>query len=219
MNFANLLILAAGRGIGLDGFHKLNLVSPSDKRTVLARYRQQICDSVTIVVGYRAPEIMSKYPDLSYAHNYRWFETGSSFSASLGLDKSPVIVLPSDLFLDEQAAEIVRGSSGNVIFTSRTENRPQTAVNVQSSDGRILDVYQGPKRRGEDTEFRGIVRIEDADLLNKVRETCVQNESGAFFESLLPHIDQFEEQDLQGEVWEINSVEDYMEFFQADRSR
>jgi hypothetical protein len=212
-----LLVLAAGRGIGLDGFHKLNLVSPSDGRTILARYQQQLSTDVTIVVGYRAPEIMSQHPDLAYVYNYRWFETGSSYSAGLGLSRAPVIVTPSDLFLDERAAEIVRMSSGNVLFTSRTENRPQAAVNVSSDAGRILDVYQGPKRRGQDTEFRGIVRVEDSDLLSSLADACLSKASNAFFEAIVPFIDQFREVDLEGDVREINSVDDYMEFFNADR--
>lgn len=219
MPSARLLILAAGRGIGLDGFHKLNLVSPSDGRTILARYRQQLCAQVTIVVGYRAPEIMSQNPDIAYVHNYRWFETGSSFSAGLGLSEAPVVVTPSDLFLDERAADVVRHSSGNVIFTSKTENRPQSAVNVSASGGRITEIYQGPKRRGDDTEFRGIVRIEDGDLLRSLAEACLKNESGAFFESLVNFVDRFDERDLEGDVREINTIEDYMEFFHADQSR
>lgn len=217
MNYVEeLLVLSAGRGIGLDGFHKLSLVAPSNKETVLDRYRRQICDKVTVVVGYRAPELMARYPDLNFIYNYKWFESGSGFSAGLGLSRAPVIVVPSDLFMSDRAALTVRESTGNVIFVSRTENRPLTAVNVTISDEQILDIYDGPKRHGGDQEYRGIVRIESKELLDAVADTCRSNPSLAFSDCLAHHKESFRVVDLEGAVSEINSVDDYMQFFRAD---
>ena len=217
MSSANaLLILSAGRGIGLDGFHKLNLVAPSTGETILERYRRQLSKDTFIVVGYRAPELMSLYPKLQYSYNYRWFETGSAFSAAIGLKKVPVIVVPSDLFLDEAAAEAVRGAAGNVIFTSNTENRPSKAVNISTEGGAVTEIYSGPKRHGDDVEFKGIVRIEDLDLLTALAASCEANPSMAFSDCLAMHKEAFRAVDTGGLVTEINAVEDYMEFFNKD---
>lgn len=218
MNSVNyLLILSAGRGIGLDGFHKLNLVAPSTNETILDRYRRQISANTTVVVGYRAPEIMSNYSELNFIYNYSWFETGSAFSAALGLRNVPVIVLPSDLFLDDAAALAISQTTGNVLFTSDTENRPTAAVNVSTSDGSVTEIYSGPKRHGDDTEFKGITRIEDHELLKLVVETCEANPSCSFSECLSHHKEHFRVAEIFGRVTEINTVEEYMEFYEKDR--
>ena len=212
----SLLILAAGRGIGLDGFHKLNLVAPSTGETILARYRRQLSEDITVVVGYRAPELMARYPYLSYRYNHHWFETGSAFSAAVGLEKVPVVLVPSDLFLDEAAAETVRTAIGNVIFTCDTENRSMNAVNVCAEDDSITEIYTGPKRRGDDAEFKGIVRIEDVELLDMLAQSCEANPSSPFSDCLAIHKAAFRVVDIGGVVNEINAVEEYMEFFQGD---
>ena len=215
----SLLILSAGRGIGLDGFHKLNLVAPSTEETILARYRRQLSEDATIVVGYRAPELMARYPCLDYVYNYNWFETGSAFSAAVGLRKGPVIVLPSDLFLEEAAAETIRTATGNVIFTSSTENRLKKAANVSTEGNAVTDIYNGPKRHGDDAEFKGIVRIEDSDLRKVLVASCEANPSAAFSDCLAMHKEAFRAVDTGGDVVEINAVEEYMEFFEKDRAQ
>ncbi len=217
MSSANsLLILSAGRGIGLDGFHKLNLVSPSTEETILQRYRRQLSEDATVVVGYRAPELMARHPKLKYEYNYSWFETGSAFSAAIGLKSVPVIVVPSDLFLDDEAAAVIRAATGNVIFTSNTENRSKKAVNVNTQGDAVTEIYCGPKRHGDDPEFKGIVRIEDPALLEALVKTCHANPSAAFSDCLDMHKEHFKTQDAKGSIYEINLVEEYMEFFQMD---
>jgi hypothetical protein len=208
-----ILVLAAGRGIGLDGFNKLNLVCPSSRETVLERYMRQLSKDVSIVVGYRAPEIISKYPNLNYAYNYKWYETGSAFSASLGLHQTPIIVLPSDLFLSEMAAETIRNATGDVIFTSATENRPTNAVNVVVNKRKVVGIYEGPKRQGADQEFKGIVRIETDECMSALRSTCECNPALALSDCLGLHAAKFQAIDIGGAVSEINSVEDYMDYF------
>ena len=212
----SLLILSAGRGIGLDGFHKLNIVSPSTGETILARYRRQLSDDITVVVGYRAPELMSHNPNLTFVYNYRWFETGSAFSASLGLKKVPVVVVPSDLFLDEAAAMAIRSATGNVIFTSDTENRPVSAVNVSVEGGLIADIYSGPKRRGSDLEFKGIIRIEDLSLLSALGASCEERGALALSDCLELHKESFRVVNIDGQITEINTTEQYMEFYRKD---
>lgn len=220
MNSADdLLILSAGRGIGLDGFHKLKLVAPSTGETILDRYRRQISANISIVIGYRAPELMSLYPNLHYFYNHNWFESGSAFSAAIGLRGVPVIVVPSDLFLDESAAEMLRSTTGNVIFTSDTENRKLNSINVSTRSGAVSRIYTGPKRHGDDVEFKGIVRIESLELLNALVASCEDNPSMAFSECLEMHKEDFCAVDIGGAVTEINTVEDYIDFFDKDMKR
>ena len=148
MNYSNsLLVLSAGRGIGLDGFNKLNLVSPSTGETILDRYNRQLGKNITIVTGYRAPEIMSCYPKFKFVYNYVWYETGSAFSAALGLKNEPTVIVPSDLFIGDDEAETISNASGNVIFTFKSENRAMGAVNITIKEKNILDIYEDPKKR------------------------------------------------------------------------
>lgn len=219
-----LLILSAGRGIGLDGYHKLKLVAPSSGETILDMYKRHFGGHITVVVGYRAPELMAENPDLGFCYNYNWFETGSAFSAHLGLAAlnagEPVLVVPSDLFISDEAARQINAAEGNVIFTRDTENRDMNAVNVaQNPDGTIASVYSGPKRGGDDDQFCGIAKIADADLRRSLSASCEEHPSLAFSECLDMHRDQFRAVRLNGWLSEINSVEDYMEFFESDRAR
>lgn len=213
---SKLLILSAGRGVGLDGFHKLKLVSAQTNETILQRYIRQLSANITIVVGYRAPEIMAENPGLTYRYNYNWFETGSAFSAHLGLSTVPVIIVPSDLFICDVAAQQIMQAEDNVIFTLDTENRGVNAINVSENGGFVSDMYLGPKRSGADDEFCGIVRIKDLDLLSAISQECEKNSSAAFSDCVATHKDKFRVIQLQGSVREINTVEDYVSYFEDE---
>ncbi len=205
-----LLILSAGRGVGLDGFHKLNLVSPDTKETTLARYMRQFGDEVTVVVGYRAAELISTYPDLDYAYNYAWFETGSAFSAHIGLGTAPVTIVPSDLFITDAVAAEISAAEGNVIFMVNTENRAINAVNVCCDGPDIVDLYKGPKRSGNDAEFIGVVKIADQKVADEAARICEENPGDFFIECIAKMKGTFTAHLLSGGVTEINTIEDYL---------
>lgn len=218
MNYSNsLLVLSAGRGIGLDGFNKLNLVSPSTGETILDRYNRQLGKNITIVTGYRAPEIMSCYPKFKFVYNYVWYETGSAFSAALGLKNEPTVIVPSDLFIGDDEAETISNASGNVIFTFKSENRAMGAVNITIKEKNILDIYEGPKRNGDDHVFSGIVRVEDKTVIKQLIELGNECPSESFIECVSKLKHHFTGIELLQPITEINSVEEYDQFFREDQ--
>jgi hypothetical protein len=215
MNSANggeVLVLAAGRGVGLDGFSKLRLTSPHSKETVLDRYLRQFGNSVSVVIGYRGAEVAANYPALRYRYNASWFETGSAYSAHVGLADAPVTVLPSDLFVSDEAAGIVNAAVGNTIFAINTENRHANAVNIRSEGSVIAEVYMGPKRSGSDPEFAGVVKIADSETLALVSESCLQNPAISLIECVAMHKERFRLSLLEGGVTEVNTIEDYLSY-------
>lgn len=218
MNFVNragVLVLAAGRGVGLDGFSKLRLTSPGARETVLDRYLRQFGADMSVVIGYRGAEVAASYPELRYRYNASWFETGSAYSAHVGLTDAPVTILPSDLFVSEVAAEIVNGALGNAIFAINTENRNANAVNIRSEGSLVAEVYMGPKRSGSDPEFAGIVKIADSETLALVSESCLQNPAISLIECVAMHKERFRLNILEGGVTEVNTIEDYLAFLRG----
>lgn len=212
-----LLILSAGRGIGIDGFHKLKLVDPGTEETLLGRYIRQFGERVTIVVGYHAAELMSSFPQYDYAYNHAWFETGSAFSAHIGLDKAPVLIVPSDLVISDEAVEEIQAQSGNAIFSRNTENRGINSVNVSCEGRRITEVYRGPKRSGGDPEFCGIVKITDQETVDLLSKTCEENPELFLIECVGMLAERFEHHQLDGALQEINTIDDYFTMFEGNK--
>ena len=71
MSLNNICVLAAGRGIGIDGFHKLNLASRATGETILERYQRQLGEDLHLIIGYKAAELMSLNPRFNYTYNAR----------------------------------------------------------------------------------------------------------------------------------------------------
>ena len=62
-----VIILAAGQAVQLDGYNKLLIKDPSTKKTILDMYLEAFQGhDVTIVLGYRAINVMHEYGDLNY---------------------------------------------------------------------------------------------------------------------------------------------------------
>ena len=127
MSSNSILVLAAGRGLSMDGIHKLKLTVPGHCESIKERLNRQFHGVLTIVVGYRAAELISQWPDQNYVYNSRWFETGSAASAAMGLrsvvDEGGITVLPSDLIFSESIASMINSESRDAIFLCNTENR------------------------------------------------------------------------------------------------
>ena len=209
-----ILILSAGRGMGLDGFHKLKLVIPNTGETILDRYARQFGSNIDVVVGYRAAELMSSYPSLIYNYNYSWFETASAYSAFIGMKTAPVIILPSDLIIEDESAKKINNSTGNVVFVKSSENRSDDSVNVAEKNGKISKIYRGPKGSGNDWEFGGIIKISDDQLLSNLSNYCERNPALFFVECIEKFKELFTVINLDHGVFEINSIDDYLKIFQ-----
>ena len=209
----NLVILAAGRGIGIDGFNKLNLVFPSSKESILERYLRQFDAEVKIVVGYKAAEIMSLNPDLNYVYNHNWFETGSAFSTYLGAEELPVIIMPCDLFLSDDAAEVINSSKGDLLFAIDSENRSNLNAHVSHKNSEILSIYNGSRKSGNDKEFTGIVKVSTKKTLEKLKKVCETNANFFLSEAIEKVKSEFKMEILKGDIKEINSINDYIDLF------
>jgi len=213
-----LLILAAGRSIGIDGFHKLKLVSPSNGENLLSRYVRQFGEKVKIVVGYHAAELMSAFPQYEYAYNHAWYETGSAFSAHIGLDKAPVLIVPSDLVISDEAVEEILSQDGNVFFSHNTENRGINSVNVSCDGSKAKRVYRGPKRSGDDPEYCGIIKITEQETVDLLTRTCEQNPELFLIECLGMLSEHFRHHQLSGVLQEINTIDDYFTMFESNKA-
>jgi len=80
------IILAAGEGFLLDGMVKCLVRAPHDGRPLLERMIDGFArHQITVVVGYRAVDVMQQYPDLDYVYNADWATTNNSYSLGLAL--------------------------------------------------------------------------------------------------------------------------------------
>ena len=94
------IILAAGQGYKLGNFNKLLLNNPKTKLTILETYLEIFSGTdVCIVVGYKAVNIINRYPHIKYIYNPDWHITKDSYSLGLALNDEPCYVIHSDMFI------------------------------------------------------------------------------------------------------------------------
>ncbi len=87
-----IIVLDAGDAYELDGFNKLLIKNPKNKKTILEHYEEYFFNKkIEIVVGYKAIEVMNQYPNFDYIYNAKWHTTSSSYSLALALKKTPTI--------------------------------------------------------------------------------------------------------------------------------
>ena len=162
-----IIILAAGQGFKLDGCNKILLKDPKTNKMIIDQYVEYFKGfEITIVVGYKAIEIIQVYPKLNYVYNEEWNISNNSYSLGLALDDKPCIVLSADLFFDEILFNRIIESYPNCILTENRENRELNSLNCSINDDRkIVDMYQGARHSSQDVEAIGIYKISDIDLL------------------------------------------------------
>ena len=214
------IILAAGQGFQLDGFNKLLLQDPISGVRIIDQYLELFSDTdITVVVGYKAIEVMQRYPDLDYVYNFDWKMTNNSYSTALALSEESCYVISCDLFFDEGIANLLAEAGGNCILTERTENRQLNALNCSiCDDGQIEELYQGDVRKAEDPEAVGIYKISDAGLLRAWKKRCMQH-SNLFAGQNLPFdiVPIYAVDKGLNRFDEINTVMDYMQVLENRR--
>jgi choline kinase len=175
------IILAAGQALQLDGYNKLLIKDPVDGRTILAKYLEAFDGfEITVVLGYRAINVMHEYPQLNYAFNSEWAVSNSSYSLSLALTDEPCYVISGDFFIEPTLIKAMDKIKGNVVGTLHRENRTLNALNVTTDpDGKIKDIYQGKLKNSHDPEAIGIYKVTSRSLLKSWRKNCV-NHSNLF---------------------------------------
>lgn len=205
-----LIILAAGQGFKLDGFNKLLIRNPKSGRTILEHYLEMFSGwRITVVVGFRAIEVMSAYPELDYVYNDDWRITGNSYSLALALDDEPCVVISSDFIFDEQLLEQIKAAPENGAFVRHSENKGTNTLRCKIEDGRVVSIYLGFEA-GTDPEAIGIYKASDAGLLRKWKRECLQNRN-VFAGSNLPLDSQIAAVDVTSiPLHEINTPLDYL---------
>lgn len=216
-----VIVLAAGQGFQIDGLNKCLIQDPQDGRTVLAKMVRAFAGCpITVVVGYRAIEIMQAFPDLNYVLNPDWSVTNNSYSLALALNDEPCYVTSGDLFFEPELIEALDQGPDDLVVTECRENRIQSAVNCQVEKGRILELYQGHIRSSLDPEAVGLFKISSRKLLQGWKVNCLRH--GDLFvgmnlpvDSGMPPLHIFDKGVHRFD--EINTPMDYLNLLRASR--
>jgi choline kinase len=170
-----LIILAAGDSFELDGFCKLSTRHPVSRKAIIELYEEHFrVDRVTIIVGYKAMEIMNKYSQFDYVYNQKWSTTRNSFSLGMALTTEPCYVASSDYFISSDIVDLL-DSNDNSALIEYSENRDIRSLNCTvDKDGFLQSVYPG-ECRNNDPELLGLFKICDAELLRAWKALCFKH--------------------------------------------
>ena len=207
-----LIILNAGDSFELGGFNKLLINHPKQNKNIIELYQDYFnVEKIEIVVGYRAIEIMNKYPNYHYIYNKKWQTTGSAYSLSLALDEKPCYVVPSDQILTKKSIELMNlyENCGLIKFS---ENKRLTSLNVIMNNNYMKEIYKGASKNN-DPELLGVFKICNIKLLKEWKKKCIINSQGYAGQNL-PLIDEIPIDGIEAEdnTFEINTPEDYISF-------
>lgn len=212
-----LIILSAGDSFELDGFNKLLINNPISGKTIVEQYEAIFEPSeITVVVGYKAMEIMNRYPNFNYIYNKKWQTTGSAYSLSLALDEKPSIIIESDFFIDEKLKEEFAENDEFVVL-KKSESKSLTSFKALiNEDNQITGVYSG-KSKNNDPELLGLFKVSNIETLRKWKKNGIQNphqyigESFPYEESSIPYLE------VSGKsITEINTPTDFINFISKD---
>jgi choline kinase len=206
-----LIVLAAGQGFKLDGFNKLLIKDPRTGERILDRYLRLFADyEVIVVVGFRAIEIMSEYPNLNYIYNDQWRITGNSYSLSLALDGTPCVVISADLLFDEDMVKLIDESPENSVLVFHSENKGINTLRCKVKKNIVRSIYMG-EESNNDYETTGIYKITYSKILRKWKNDCSVNRN-VFAGSNIPvDIDKLYAVDINDFFFhEINTPLDYL---------
>jgi choline kinase len=220
MKDLRVIVLAAGEGLQLDGFTKALIRHPETGESVIEQYLRLFAGyELSVVVGYRAIELMHRYPRLHYVYNHNWRLTGNAYSLALALDERPALVLSSDLFMADAIAQRLLNGPENVVLTRARENRPQNGLNLRlNGDGTLAKVYRGTPERPHDPEAPGVFKISDPTLLRLWKRSASDNGNLFALETLPLDREPLHTVDVGGDFFhEVNSPTDYLALIEATR--
>ncbi len=207
------IILAAGQGFKLDGCNKLLLKDPKSGERIIDQYLRFFNHmDITVVVGYKAIEVVQIHPNLNYVYNSNWQITNNSYSLSLALDENPCFVLSGDLFLDENLIDAMADGAPNCLLTEKRENRELNSLNcILNEHQEIKELYQGPRRHKEDPEAMGIYKICNRDILRIWKKNCLEHPNLFCGQNLRFDISPISSFDIGSlRLDEVNTVLDYL---------
>lgn len=213
-----MIVLAAGPGNQVDGLAKSLIRHPSTGKTVIEHLKEAFSDrTITIVVGYRAIQIMERYPELNYVLNSQWSFTGSAFSLGLALTDEPTYIVSGDIFLEADLVERLDNLGPDLVLTEARENRNPNSVHCSlRKDGTLDSTYQGPVRNSVDPEAIGLLKVSNIDTLRVWKQLSLKH-GNLHAVQLLPCRDsQIFSVERAGEMFdEVNSADDYLRLIES----
>lgn len=217
-----VIILAAGKSYQLDGINKALITHPITKKTVIDHAIEAFPEKkITVVVGFRAIQIMQKYPHLNYVFNHDWALTNNAMSLALALEDKPTYVMSGDIFIEKKLIDRLDKSTSNLALVSDREKRVLSSIHcVINEKYEIQETYQGPIRNINHPESLGIFKISDINLLKKWKKRSFEH-SNLFVGQLLP-CDEFKisVEYLKDELChEINTPIDYLELLKEGQKK
>lgn len=173
-----LIILAAGQGYKLDNFNKILIKDPVTGKTLLERYLQLFSQyEITIVLGYKAIEVMNQFPSnlfpINYIYNHEWKTTKNSSSLALALDDKPCVIISGDLFFDEKMVELISKGT-DTIFVHKQQNKTTDIRCKCDKNDRVTSIYWS-KEYDNDYETLGIFKIMTPKILKEWKNNCIKN--------------------------------------------
>lgn len=216
------IVLAAGRGFQLDGLNKVLIRHPVTGETVLDHVIKAFADQkITVVVGFRAVQIMELYPQLDYVINHEWAVTNNAMSLGMALDNKPSYVLAGDIFVEKPLIDRLNNEVENLILSDPRENRTLSAIHCSLDEkGQLLETYQGAVRSSNDPEAIGLIKISDAELLRRWKKTCIQHGNLFAAQTLPCNLAKISAVPLGGDMFtEINTSSDYLRFIEKTRAQ
>ncbi|SHL35574.1 MobA-like NTP transferase domain-containing protein [Roseovarius litoreus] len=220
MTVSRAIILAAGQGFQLDGICKVLLRHPTTGKTILQTAIEAFNGKeITVVVGYKAIDIMQDYPQLDYVINPDWAASSNALSLGLALDDRPAYVVSGDIFLSRDLIAELDQSAPDLVLCEGRENRSLTAVHCVFDEAGVLEeTYHGPVRDHKHPEAIGLFKASSSALLQRWKKQCLKH-SNLFVGETLPFDSApIHRHDLGEHAFdEINTHVDYLNLLQRCR--
>ena len=221
-NNPDLIILAAGHSLGADGVIKCLIKHPKTKKNILETAKYYFPNfKVRVVIGYRALEIVSAHPELSYVVNDEWSFTGNSHSLALALRNRKTLVVSGDLFVSQEMVKILNEKPNrSIAFTARSERRRGNAINFRVDEQeRILSHYTGKMETVTDPESLGAFWIGDADIAKQWKRRCEESPNKFAAECLPLDCGYIYSRETPSDtLYEITDAKDFLSFSKRQTS-
>ena len=165
------IILGAGSGSRLGGYNKL-LIKDKTGCTILERITLDLMRigirDITIVVGYKAINVMSKYPAAKYVINPIFDVTNSAYSTALAFqeDNSPaILVYGENIYPRGNPFENMNQEANLMLTSTQTKTDKNATGPICNVGGEVVGVREG---LGVFPESIGIFTFWDTELINEI---------------------------------------------------
>jgi len=142
------IILGAGSGSRLGGYNKL-LIKDKDGCPILGRMMTDLSRigiyDITVVVGYKAINVMSQYPRFKYIINPIFDITNSAYSTALAFqeDSSPAILIYGENIYPISPFGSMNKEEDLMLVSSQTIADKHATGPIFDKDGYIIGVREG----------------------------------------------------------------------------